>query len=145
MSDKKTAEIGDWVWYHPTASEKFRFGDPGDQPLGGHVAHVNKDGTINVCVIDMHGQTFGAEKASLIEKGAERPADGYCEWPVAGETADSRAAAQAKLLDAQKKAQADAAAYDAAHTNSAPTPVTPQVPSAFIPPTHEPAAASIVP
>jgi hypothetical protein len=74
--------VGRVVWYHRGARSGFNGRHYEDQPLAAHVAYVNKDGTINLMVIDAHGNPCGVSNVPLVQdgQGVVDTGSGWAEW-----------------------------------------------------------------
>lgn len=62
-----------WLWLGPHNDNA--------QPYDAGVAHVNKDGTINISYADEFGVMHAASSVKLLQEGDKAPPSGmYCEW-----------------------------------------------------------------
>ncbi len=70
--------VGRVVWYHPGPHEHGP--SPGGQPLAAHIAHVWSDTCVNLMVIDANGNPYSCTSVLLVQDGALRPENCFCEW-----------------------------------------------------------------
>lgn len=72
------------VWFYPAAFDSLNKGREG-QPLSGQIAHINRDGTLNLLVLSPIATTDARLNVPLLEGGdhvkmAQEEGIAYCTW-----------------------------------------------------------------
>ena len=77
-----TPTVGRVVWFRPSTKDPLSKSVNGE-PLAGHVARVNDDGTVNLMVISSEGLPESRKRVPLCQGDSPRPKKGgasWCEW-----------------------------------------------------------------
>lgn len=71
--------VGRVVLYRPSGS--FLGMIMSAQPMKADVVHVNDDGTVNLFVVDHHGQNYSMMNIRLVQPDEPKPEGGnFCHW-----------------------------------------------------------------
>lgn len=74
--------VGRVLFYKPKTEDRFQ---NCDQPCSATVAHVNDDGTLNLCVLDGNGSPHARQNVPFLRQESDDPLlaedGGFCAWP----------------------------------------------------------------